>query len=227
MDFDLSTKLLHHETYSTGTLRLDRKNNLVEVKTAELNKGERICRLADGVMVGKWRDKSDVAFITTELLNEVTTYCNKRNEEKSMPTAIFHYNKNMGGVDRQDQMTSYYPFYRRTLRWYKKLGTHIFQLLLLHAHTMYNKYTNAKKLSFYDFRLKVIATLLPLKPPPPKLTKFHFPEKYPLTASTKRGARKRCQNCSRQNIRKDTMYFCRGCVNFPPLCIECFPQFHQ
>ncbi|KAJ8941866.1 hypothetical protein NQ314_010260 [Rhamnusium bicolor] len=163
------------QTYSTGTLRLDRKNNPVEVKTAKVNKGERICRLANDVMVGKSWDKRDVAFIPTEFPDEVTTYCNKRNEEKSKLIAIFHYNKNMGGVDLQDQMTSYYPFSRKTLRWYKKLDIHIFQLLRLNAHTIYNKYVNAKKLFVLRLSSASYRNIVTSKATTTKTNKISFP----------------------------------------------------
>lgn len=93
---------------------------------------------------------------------------------------------------------------------YKKLGIQIFQVLGLKFHIPY-KYANEKRLRYYDFRLQVIAYLLSAKPSPPR--------KFPLTASTNRRSRKRCQNCARQNIRKDTMYFQSGYVNFPLLCI--------
>lgn len=66
----------------------------------------------------------------------------------------------MSGIDRQDQMTSYYPVERKTLRWYKKIGVHCIHLLLINSYFLYNKY--AKKISLYDFRLSIIESSLPI-----------------------------------------------------------------
>lgn len=64
-------------------------------------------------MVGKWRDKRDVLYISTEFPNEMTTYRNKRNQEKIKPIPILKYSKFMSGIDRQDQMLAYYSCSRR------------------------------------------------------------------------------------------------------------------
>lgn len=51
--YDLLVKLLHHQTYCTGTLRVDRKHTPVEVKTQKLKKGETLFRCSeDGILVG-------------------------------------------------------------------------------------------------------------------------------------------------------------------------------
>lgn len=76
----------------------------------------------------------------------------------------------MGGVDKQDQMLSYYPYSRKTLRWYKKLGNHILQMMLLNSYCLYKKYEKSR-ISFYDFRLRVIEELAT------KRKKLHHPFK--------------------------------------------------
>jgi len=40
----------------------------------------------------------------------------------------------VSGIDRQDQMMSYYPAERKTLRWYKKIAIHFLQICLLNSH---------------------------------------------------------------------------------------------
>lgn len=49
---------------------------------------------------------------------------NRNGKEQMKPEAIWNYNRFMSGIDRQDQMNSYYPFTRKTIRWYKKIGIH-------------------------------------------------------------------------------------------------------
>jgi hypothetical protein len=40
---------------------------------------------------------------------------------KIKPAAVLAYNKYKTGVDRSDQMLSYYSFERKTIKWWKKL----------------------------------------------------------------------------------------------------------
>lgn len=41
------------------------------------------------------------------------------------PQCAISYNSNETGVDRADQMLAYYPFQRKTLKWWKKLFLHL------------------------------------------------------------------------------------------------------
>lgn len=98
---------------------------------SNLVRGESKSRSRSGVMVGKWRDKRDVHFISTEFQSDVTEYVTKGGETKIKPLSILKYNEFMSGIDKQDQMMAYYPCSRKVLRWYKKLGIYFFQLILL------------------------------------------------------------------------------------------------
>ncbi|KAJ8951408.1 hypothetical protein NQ314_007679 [Rhamnusium bicolor] len=158
--YDLAIKLLDRQTYYTGTLRVDRKHTPQEVKSQKLKAGETIARYSNGVLVGKWRDKRDVAYISTEFTNEMVTYRDKIERERQKSLPIYMYNKYMGGVDRQDQLMSYYPCERKTLRWYKKILFHILQMLLLNLYLLFKKFTNSR-MSIYDFRLQIVGGLVP------------------------------------------------------------------
>lgn len=41
--------------------------------------------------------------------------------QKFKPVAIIDYNKNKTGVDHRDQLITYYPLKRKTLKWWKKM----------------------------------------------------------------------------------------------------------
>lgn len=84
----------------------DRKGLLNDIKKQNLKRREAITRYCQGVMIGKWRDKREINYITTKYSNEMETY--------------FQYNKIMGEIGHQDQFMSNYPCERRTIRWYKK-----------------------------------------------------------------------------------------------------------
>jgi len=50
----------------------------------------------------------------------VEVRCRNRVKTKSKPDAILDYNLNKTGVDRNDQMISYYPMKRKLLKWWQK-----------------------------------------------------------------------------------------------------------
>jgi hypothetical protein len=47
-------------------------------------------------------------------------------KEKQKPVCIQNYNDHMAGVDKGDQMMSYYAFEHKTMKWWEKLFFHFF-----------------------------------------------------------------------------------------------------
>lgn len=231
--FPLASKLLANQTYCTGTIQLGRLHLPADVVTAKLKKGETIARYAEGVMIGKWKDKRVVTYLSTEYENEMVEFNTRRGTVVNKPLPIIHYNAYMSGVDRADQLLSYYPCERKTLRWYKKIVIHVIQMMLLNAHNLYNKYET--KMSFYDFRLAVIRSLLPpldnpIESPAQKRLRLGVHE---ITKHTERDVhnrikRKNCRVCCRTKKNKLTPYFCNTCADKPGLCLgECFNTYHN
>lgn len=153
----LAAKLLSNNTYCTGTLRMDRKYIPQDVKSAVLRKGATVARNSEGIMVGKWKDKRVVQYISTEYVNEMATAINRRKIESQKPLLIVKYNAFMKGVARSDQMQSYYPLERKTLRWYKKTIIHTFQMLIvnsLHNDTLLSD--RPKKMPILEFTKSLV-----------------------------------------------------------------------
>lgn len=242
--FSLSSQLLSKDTYTTGTLRADRKYNPKKVTQAKLNKGDTIAQYADGVMVGRWRDKRVVTYISTEYENELATFIQRRtNKESQKPLPIIKYNAFMKGVDRGDQLLSYYPCERKTLRWYKKVFIHILQMLVLNSFMLYNLNRGERqKIDIYNFRLRLIETLLPPKENPqlplelPSTSRkrrseapAHTIEKNNDRDARNRLKRKRCRVCFRNgNKAMFTQYYCSDCPDKPGLCPKgCFAEYHN
>lgn len=233
--YSLSSRLLANKTYSTGTLRQDRKLVPNEVKTAVLKKGETIARYGNRIMIGKWKDKRSVLYLSSEHENEMIDFINKRNIIKSKPLPIVKYNAFMSGVDRADQMMSYYPSEHKTIRWYKKIFIHILQMLLLNSHALYNMYK--PKLTFYEYRLHVIRSLLPprvqvpLETPAQKRLRqaAHKIMRSEERDERNRLKRKNCRICWKNTNKKvKTTYFCDTCEDKPGLCLgQCFDTFHD
>lgn len=230
--FDLTDKLTKHSTYCTGTLSSKRTNNPKDIVAKKLKKGESAAAYSNNIMVGKWKDRRDVLYISNEHNNDMVEIVDRRNRIKSKPAPILQYNKYMGGVDHQDQMNSYYPCDRKTLRWYKKLGIHFIQLMLLNSYFLYKKYSGNRNISLYDYRISILEKLLNLQ-----VIKIPRTKKLPVTLHSltkidkvdKKGAtcRKRCRVCSEKNIRKNTIYHCEKCPQKPGLCVgTCFDIYH-
>jgi len=207
----LAHKLLQRKTYCTGTLRSNRKGNLKEVLTKNLKSGESVGKYTkDGICVVKWKDKRDVLSISSEFKHEMVETANRHGQKKIKPLLISEYNKNMSGIDRQDQMMSYYPAERKTLRWYKKIAIHFLQICLLNSHILYCK--NIKKISLYDYRLSVIKALISNKSDPvprlfPQIPERHFPCKVEKNHK-KRYIRKRCRLSASVGKRGETICYC-------------------
>ncbi|KAJ8930163.1 hypothetical protein NQ314_017059 [Rhamnusium bicolor] len=113
---DLAKELLRKITYCTGTLRGNRKGNPKEIVNAKLQKGQSLAKYQNCVLVGKWRDKRDVLYLSTEFKNNLVEYENRRGDKITKPLTILKYNEYMSGVDHKDQMMAYYPCERKTLR---------------------------------------------------------------------------------------------------------------
>ncbi|CAK1598887.1 unnamed protein product [Parnassius mnemosyne] len=172
-------------------------------------------------------------------MQEVTS---KRGITTLKPLAIVRYNESMSGVDLQDQMISYYPCERKTLRWYLKIFIHTMMMSLVNSRLLYNKFSGKPKLSLYDFREKIIEIFLPENPLIPesssgnrsqqshKLTKiFKTTERIIKTGPERKVqavARKDCRNCYKNKKRVQTTMECKDCPDSPPMCMDCFFMLH-
>uniref|UniRef100_A0A0A9W0B8 PiggyBac transposable element-derived protein 4 n=3 Tax=Lygus hesperus TaxID=30085 RepID=A0A0A9W0B8_LYGHE len=234
---DLAASLLEEKTHVTGTLSADRKHNPKEVVTKKLKKGEVVQRWSPkGICVSKWKDKRDVLTISTEFSPELIEAPTRRGT-KVKPDVVVQYNKCMGGIDRLDQLLSYYILHKRTLRWYKKLAFHIIELMLLNAYLLYRRFSlSPKKVSLHYFRLAIVQYLCGEGPSPSStnlpsrsqqlINSKHFPAIHESAGSRKK--RIRCRECSKTKVAKHVSTFCPGCEDQPGLCIQdCFLNYHK
>ncbi|GBP04893.1 PiggyBac transposable element-derived protein 4 [Eumeta japonica] len=131
-----------------------------------------------------------------------------------------------------DQLLSFYPCERKTVRWYLKIAIHIFQLLLINSYKMYNKYTGKPKMRLYGYRLSVIDNLLPKKTSddlqmPRRGNPTHTITRITEKNSNGRIKQKHCRQCYKQKKRSDTTWHCVACNDKPGLCVECFDLYHE
>ena len=96
-------------------MRTNRKEFPDFVKRARLKKGETVTGFHKKQMIMKWKDKRDVILISTfhdDRMENVTT----RQGVIQKSSLIFDYNKNMGGVDRNDGQLQSYKLAREHLK---------------------------------------------------------------------------------------------------------------
>ena len=85
--------------------------------------------------------------ITNAFVPELVESINRHGNSIQKPNAIHVYNQNMSGIDRSDQMLSYHSGWRKTVRWYKKVGIHIFDFFVANSFYLYMKNTTRPKFS--------------------------------------------------------------------------------
>lgn len=153
------------DTGLCGTIKKNRKG--LPCLDSKLEKGE--VQLAHNMiwMAMKWQDKKEVYMITSVHEFEYSETGKrdwKTGEKKMKPSCIIDYNKNMGGIDIIDKQLSLTETVRKSMKWYKKLFFHLVDMVLVNAHAMYNM--NNTRLSFPEFRMKIVADILQLKDEP-------------------------------------------------------------
>ena len=237
-----------------GTVRVNRKgmpeewikNKSKQRKGDEMKKGE--VRTRDLGAALQWKDKRLISMISSIHNDEIiskrrrTRLVTGGREEIRKPVMIDEYNKYMGGVDKSDQLLSYYGFKHRTVKWWKRAAFHLIDLAIVNAYLLYKMSIQSKHLSHKDFRVTLAKELL-LKyndvstgknpsrnksslPPPARLLERHFPDKNPAS-SERPSTQFECAVCSfkKGKGRKRTAYSCKECK--VPLCIvPCFRLYH-
>jgi len=53
------------------------------------------------------------------------------------PNIIRDYNLGMSGINRSDQILSYYTSLKKTIRWPKKVVLHIMDIYIYNAHKLF------------------------------------------------------------------------------------------
>ena len=134
-----------------------------------------------------------------------------------------------------DQMTAYYSFGRKSIKWWRKVFFWMLEVMINNAHVLYTRHTSSpRKLSQLEFRRALAVSLCQELPARTTLTHHrhdqtlerlrgqYFPGKAPK--------RKDCRVCCQRGEggeRHLTSIICETCSDHPPLCIErCFQTYH-
>ena len=93
-----------------------------------------------GVMLVKWHDKRDVCLIATDDDGKDAVKAVRRKGqviELAVPHVVQRYNASMGGVDRMDQLRSYFPIGRSGRRWWKYLFWGFMNIAVVNAYILW------------------------------------------------------------------------------------------
>ena len=139
---ELCHTLAAENTAVVGTVRANRIGMPKDLVQQPMQTGDSDFRRKNEVLRVRWKDRRDVFMLTTKQLPEMQQ---KRSwtEQKMKPVCVIDYIGNMAGVGKSDQMISYLPLHRKTVKWWKKLLLHLLTLVMIQAHCLYNK--NEKK----------------------------------------------------------------------------------
>lgn len=154
--FQLINQLTIHGTYCTGILHRKRKLNPQDVRKAKLKEGETIAQFSNNIMVVKW---GSVLYISNEHKNDMIDYVDKKKCQRSIPAAIFNYDKYTFRPDWQEEVNCYHPCANVSLRWYTKVGYHFIFLMVLNSYLLHQKYSR-EKMSLHKFRLALLRKML-------------------------------------------------------------------
>jgi phage shock protein PspC (stress-responsive transcriptional regulator) len=247
----LFQRLIEVGTGACGTVRSNRKGlpkSFATVSNQTKKRADPVFYEKDKMIVGCWHDSGRLNFLSTidgtELDRKEVRDKNEQSGYRtvSKPRAISKYNMHMGGVDLFDQLSHYYKYDRRVIRWYQVLYHFVVQAAMVNAYILYKQtFPNSTKSSAM-FRREVgtglcsslVARSRSLQPPVDgallRLNKqIHFPGQF-----DDRKYKPDCVVCSNgvaKGKRVQTTYCCTTCVSERgknvPMCMgTCFRRYH-
>ena len=248
-------------TQVCGTLRNHRGEPpcIRGATVSTLKPGETIMRHNGDVMVTAWRDKRVVRVVSTIHKHRMVTVQERKKGrsgrvEVQKPLAVAEYNKYMNGVDRLDQMISYYPFTRKTVKWTKKFVMYLFSIAMYNSFVLFTAAKGGQKKSLLPFLLSIVQSWGKLRdvraqeedgaaasasqPDTSRAQRAprHDPEsrlsvslgRHELVQIPVSGKtlrpQKRCRVCSHAGVRRETRFVCKECN--VPMHSECFHKYH-
>lgn len=239
----LFNMLFEKKTLAVGTVQKNRKEMPKDLVNQVLSRDQMTYRRCGPLLCIKWHDKRDVFILSTKhqfSLTAVKVRTKGGRKWKIKPEAVNDYNFHKTGVDHIDQLVSYYPFHRKTVKWWKKVFFHLFTMSIANAHILYKK-IKCSNLSLSNFMIDVSQLLIQhagkvlqedrntTAASCSRLIGRHFPSR--IESEKKKHPARRCKVCTdkvkhaQKIVRKETVFKCTQCDI--PLCLpECFTIFH-
>jgi hypothetical protein len=116
-----------------GTIVANRKGLPIEVKKKNLKKQGEMVQMQRGNMIAtSFKDKRQITFLSTCAPPDY-------DERTGKPYVNIMYNKHMGGVDRFDQLASYYPVGSPGRKWWRYVLWYVVNLAVVNAWILFSK----------------------------------------------------------------------------------------
>ena len=170
-NFFTSTKLMEdllaQDTYACGTVRSNRKD-LPPCAKNKLKQGEKVSAQRGKIIFTKWHDKRDISFLSSNVLPSepsrlVPRKKNGRNIQIEKPRVADVYTADMGGVDRADQLRSFYFAGYSSRKWYRYIFWFLFNLSVCNSfilESIYRTNQGERKRPMINFRLDLAKRLI-------------------------------------------------------------------
>lgn len=171
-----------------------------------------------------------------------TLTCNscftRRGQLKQKPSVVADYNEFMLGVDKLDQLMSYYSFLHKSVKWWRKIFFWLLEVVVINAYIIYKELARRRgerPMTHLAFRRKLIQSLSePLRSSTPHSTRTELSHNIerlqPVPHFIRKGRKRRdCVVCSNREggTRHLTVYQCSTCLDNPSLCPSpCFEAYH-
>ena len=172
-------------------------------------------------------------------MNVCIAYTIFRGKTKEKPEAIHNYNKYMLGVDKLDQLMSYYSFLHKSVKWWRKVFFWMVEMCVVNSYIIFqqtmaetnNSFSHSQHISF---RQKLITSLTePLllcrAQTINTVVKSHRLNHKTQHYAEKQKKRRDCVVCSSRTNgeRHLTAFICTKCIDEPALCPgQCFKMYH-
>ena len=138
------------------------------------------------------------------------------------PPIVSTYNQYMGGVDKNDQMKSYYQISVTGKKWWTRLLFDLIDRAIYNSLVLHNESPNHRKKDLKTFQNELAKDLVDsfssrrkrgrasLEQPQARFVERHFPACLPCNESGKRMER-RCTVCTANKSKKKTSFYCPDC----------------
>lgn len=166
----LACDLLRDETYMCGTIRPNRRGfpNGLSPQKAEvkaLRKGESKFYRRGNLVASVWKDTRLVCFLSTQSSPVGDKTVNRKQcdgtiiQVPTVPAAMM-YNKNMGGVDLNDQQRNYYAVGCKWRKWWRYLLWFLVNVSTVNGHILETEAENHRSRPQLQFRVELAKTLV-------------------------------------------------------------------
>lgn len=177
--FNILHALQHNCIYAAGTIRVNRFVNPPLISDKDLKKLGRGAAFEvssdmpnSNIGLVKWYDNKAVLlgsnFITSGVPDEVKRYDKKEKAYITInrPEIVKKYNQSMGGVDKHDQLVSFFRTFIKSKKWTMRMVTHAFDMATVNCWLEYKiDYENLsldkkKKMDLLHFKERLGETLI-------------------------------------------------------------------